>query len=144
MHSHLQHNRSNSYSLYPKQPMNDNERVTLCHSGAICCCVTTCPSAWSWETFSGRLGNSHSQFAALLSLVIAPPSSEKGILKRWPSLMSKVESRQFSTFLKTPSLGHQQGWRYSLGQRFCVLCFEICTPSLSSPSGVQISKQNMH
>ena len=31
-------------------------------------------------------------------------------------------------------------WRYFLGERFCVLCFEICIPS---PSGVQISKQYM-
>ena len=33
-----------------------------------------------------------------------------------------------------------------LGQRFCVLYLEMCTPSLIPPlpSGVQISKQNMH
>ena len=27
-----------------------------------------------------------------------------------------------------------QGQSYFLGQRFCVLCFEICIPSLFSPS----------
>ena len=29
---------------------------------------------------------------------------------------------------------HLLGWRYFWGRRFCVLCFEICTPSLFSPS----------
>ena len=35
---------------------------------------------------------------------------------------------------------------YFLGQRFRVVCFETCIPSLLSPltSGVQISKQTMH
>ena len=37
-----------------------------------------------------------------------------------------------------------QGCSYFSGQRFCVLCFEIGTPSFFSPSRVQISKQNMH
>ena len=42
--------------------------------------------------------------------------------------------------------GTIQGSRYFLGQRFYLLCFEICTPSLfyPSPLRVQISKQDMH
>ena len=49
-------------------------------------------------------------------------------------------------FLAQKNVQKYWSYRYFLGQRFCVLCFKICTPSLLPHllSGMQISKQNMH
>ena len=37
-----------------------------------------------------------------------------------------------------------QGWRYLLGERFCVVCFEICAPSLFSFSLLSANFKTKH
>ena len=57
----------------------------------------------------------------------------EGFLGLLSNLTPDLKSVTFITYISM-YIWLIQGLNYLLGQRFCVLCSEICTPSFSSPS----------
>ena len=51
-----------------------------------------------------------------------------------PEAEAVLDGRRVTGKASASSIHEAQGSRYFLGQRFCVLYFEICIPSLFSPS----------